>query len=66
MSEIDLLFQHCIEHSNNKHKKYSIEYKLKVLRLIDLGVSLHKINEKLGIDSKTLRDWKKKKLVFKN
>ena len=28
MFEIDLLFQDCIDHSNNKHKKYSIEYKL--------------------------------------
>lgn len=61
MSEIDLLFQQCMDHSNNKHKKYSIEYKLKVLKLIDLGVSLHKINENLGIDRKTLRDWKDKK-----
>ena len=38
MSEIDLLVKQCIAHSNNKHKKYNIEYKLKVLKLIDLGV----------------------------
>lgn len=64
MSEIDLLFQQCIEHSNNKHKKYNIEYKLKVLKLIDLGVSLHKINENLGIARKILREWKEKKMNF--
>lgn len=34
MFEIDLLFQQCIKHSNNKHKKYTIEYKLKILKLI--------------------------------
>ena len=65
MSEIDLHFQQCIEHSNNKHKKYNIEYKLKILKLIDLGVSLHKNNENLGIDLKLWENGKKK-WIFRN
>ena len=51
------MFRWC----KNKHKKYNIEFKLKVLKLIDLNVSLHQIITKLGIDRSILRDWKKKR-----
>ena len=60
-SQIDKLFDECLGDAKNKHKKYNIEFKLKVLKLIDLNVSLHQISAKLGIDRNILRDWKKKR-----
>ena len=39
------------------HKKYSIEFKLKVVELINLKLSYHYISKRLGIDRKVLRDW---------
>jgi len=60
-SQIDKLFDECLDDAKNKHKKYNIEFKLKVLKLIDLNVSLYQISAKLGIDRNILRDWKKKR-----
>ena len=45
----------------NKHKKYTIDFKLRVLKLIELGVSFHKISEKLSNDPKIIRNWKNNK-----
>ena len=59
--EIDKIFSDCLKDNSNKHKKYTIDFKLKVLKLIELNVSLHKISDKLGIDRKILRDWREKK-----
>jgi len=60
-SKIDKLFDECLGDAKNKHKEYNIEFKLKVLKLIDLNVSFHQIGAKLGIDRIILRDWKKKR-----
>lgn len=36
------------------HNKYTIDFKLKVIELIHLNISLHSISNRLGIDRKTL------------
>jgi len=42
-----------------KHKKYTVEFKLKVIELIHLNFSIHVLSNKLCIDSKTIREWLK-------
>lgn len=59
--EIDKIFSDCLKDNSNKYKKHTIDFKLKVLKLIELNVSLHKISHKLGIDRKILRDWRDNK-----
>lgn len=44
--ESDKIFAEYLKHNSNKHKKYLIDFKLKVLKLIELQVSLHKISDK--------------------
>lgn len=61
ISEIDKIFAECLQDNTNKHKKYTIDFKLRVLKLIELGVSLHKISDKLSIDRKIIRDWRDNK-----
>ena len=41
------------------YNKYTIKFKLKVIELIHLNISLHCISNRLGIDRKTLIDWLK-------
>ena len=60
-SEIDKLFSDCMITNKNCHKKYTVEYKLKVLKLLELNVSIHSISDKLGIDRKIIREWREKK-----
>lgn len=55
--ESDKIFEECLKDNFNKHKKYSIDFKLKVLKLIELKASKHKISDKLGIDRKIIREW---------
>ena len=50
----------------NKHRKYTIEFKLKVLKLLDNNVSIHKISDKLKIDRKNIRDWRDKRVALNN
>ena len=38
------------------YKKYSINFKLKVINLVHLNISIHSISNKLGIDRKLIRD----------
>ena len=38
------------------YKKYSIDFKLKVINLVHLNISIHSISNKLGIDRKLIRD----------
>ena len=66
ISEIDKIFNDVGIKPNNKLKKYSIEYKLKILKLIDLKVSLHQIEARLGISRKNLREWKDKENLLKD
>ena len=61
ISEIDEIFAECLKDKMNKHKKYTIDFKLRVLKLIELGVSLHQISDKLSIDCKFIRDWRDNK-----
>ena len=50
----------------NKHQKYTIEFKLKVLKLLDNNVSIHKISDKLKIDRKNIRDLRDKRVALSN
>ena len=47
------------------HKKYSVEFKLKVIELIKLNFSIHYISNKLSIDRKTIREWLQKEDCLK-
>ena len=53
-SEIDKLFDECLIDKKNKHRKYSVSFKLKVLQLLDLNVSIHAISDKLNLDRKII------------
>lgn len=55
------LFQDILGDKLYKHKKYNVEFKVKIVKLIDAGISLHSISDKLKIDRKILRDWRDKK-----
>ena len=55
------LFQEILGDSHYKHRIYTIEFKPKVVNLIESGVSLHTISDKLKIDRKLLREWREKK-----
>ena len=51
------------------HKKYTVDFKIKVLKLIHSNYSLHFLSNKLKIDRKTLREWMDKEsslLMVKN
>ena len=39
------------------HKKYTIQFKIKVIELIHMNIALHLISNKLGIDRHLLREW---------
>ena len=66
ISEIEKLFKDCLPEAKNKIKKYSIDFKLKVLKLLDLNVSMHKIEGRLGINRKSIREWRDKKNLLLN
>ena len=46
------------------YKKYSIDFKLKVINLVHLNISIHSISNKLGIDRKLIRDQVNKKATL--
>ena len=46
------------------HKKYTVDFKIKVLKLIHLNYSLHLLSNKLNIDRKTLRDGRKRNHLY--
>ena len=50
INEVDRLFEECLDEIKNKHKKYSVSLKLKVIKLIEFNVSLHHMSNKLNID----------------
>ena len=39
------------------HKKYSVDFKLKVIKFYHLNLSIHLLSNKLNIDRKVIRDW---------
>ena len=55
------LFQECLGDKQYKIRKFTVDFKLKVIKLIESNVSLHVISGKLKIDRKVLRDWRDKK-----
>ena len=68
-SNIKTLFKECFWDNQYKIKKYTVDFKLKVIKLIESNVSLHVISDKLNLDKKILRDWRDKKeslLAVKN
>ena len=46
------------------YKKYSIDFKLKVINLVHLNIIIHSISNKLGIDRKLIRDQVNKKATL--
>ena len=60
-SNIQNLFQECLGDNQYKIRKFTVDFKLKVIKLIESKVSLHVISDKLKIDRKVLRDWRDKK-----
>ena len=54
--EEDILFDPYLQEKKNSHKKYTVKFKLNIIKLVALNVSLHKIEEKLDIDRKVPRD----------
>ena len=48
------------------HKKYTVEFKLKVINLYHMNLSIHLLSNKLGIDRKVIRDWINKEEDLKN
>ena len=68
-SNINTLFQEYLVDKQYKIRKYTIDFKLKVIKLIVSNVSLHVISDKLNKDRKILLDWWDKKeslLAIKN
>ena len=63
MTNIDKenIFTEILGDQHFKYRKYTVEFKLKVINLIESGLSLHMISDKLNIDRKVLRDWCNKK-----
>ena len=60
-SNVQNLFQECLGDKQYKIRKFTVDFKLKVIKLIESNVSLHVISDKLKIDRKVLRDWRDKK-----
>ena len=48
------------------HKKYSIDFKLNVIKLTKMNISIHSISNKLGIDRKLIREWIKNEINLNN
>ena len=44
--EVDKLFDLGLQEKKNSYKKYRIEFKLNIIKLMELNISLHKIEEK--------------------
>ena len=68
-SNVQNLFQECLGDKQYKIRKFTVDFKLKVIKLIESNVSLHVISDKLNLDRKMLRDWRDKKeslLAVKN
>ena len=57
----EYLFKEIIGDLYFKYRKYTDEFKLKVINLIQSGLSLHMISDRLNIDKKLLRGWRDKK-----
>ena len=60
ISEIDKLFNEYLTEKKNTHKKYTIAFKLKILKLLDPNVPIHKISDKLNINRKIILDLRTK------
>ena len=48
------------------HRKYTIDFKIKVIKLSQMNISIHSISNRLGIDRKLIRDWIKNENILKN
>ena len=56
--------QNLLDNQENElkkgYKKYSIDFKLKIINLVRLNISIYSISNKLGIDRKHILDWDNK------
>ena len=58
------MFQECLGDKQYKIRKFTVDFKLKVIKLIESNVSLHFISGKLKIDRKVLRIGDKKQSLM--
>ena len=58
-SNINKMLNELEEKIKKGHKKYTIDFKLKVIELVHLNFSIYFISNKLNIDRKTIREWLK-------
>ena len=65
-SDESKLFEELEKEIKKPHKKYSIDFKLKVIKLSKMNISIHSISNKLGIDRKLIRDWIKNEINLNN
>ena len=52
--------------AKKSYKKYSINFKLNILKLSKMNISIHSISNRLGIDRKIIRDWIKNEIIMNN
>ena len=58
-SNVNKMLNELEEKIKKGHKKYTIDFKLKVIELVHLNFSIYFISNKLNIDRKTIREWLK-------
>jgi len=61
-SNIQNLFQDCLGDKQYKIRKFTVDFKLKVIKLSESNISLYVISDKLKIDRKIFRDWRDNKI----
>ena len=55
------------ENEANKYRnKYSIDFKLKIIDMVNNGLSLHSIEKNIHLDRAMFRKWKEKEHEFRN
>ena len=55
------------ENKSNKHRnKYSVDFKLKIIDMVNNGVSLHSIEKNMLLDRVMVRKWKEREYEFRN
>lgn len=58
-SNVNKMLNELEEKIKKGHKKYTIDFKLKVIELVHLNFFIHFISNKLNIDRNTIREWLK-------
>ena len=53
-SNAEKIFDELENYKIKRHQKYSVDFKLKVINLVNLNVYIHSISDSLEIDRKTI------------